>query len=213
MEELHTPTPLTRQIRLGDREIAERLVVLGFVQQDADLLASLRPWAARVADGFLDRFYDEQFSYPEFVRIVEGAGSSRQRLQQFQYRYLLELFDGMPDAAYVEGRLRIGALHAQIGVTPRWYVSSYGLYEKYFFPMLLAHYRFRRRKGRQAVAALSKLLNFDKALVLDMYIQGVTEDLRSAVIGTSFDAASSQAGGLLRRMAELSANPDRRMTH
>jgi heme-based aerotactic transducer len=111
----------------------------------------------------------------------------------------------------VEGRLRIGALHARIGVTPRWYVSSYGLYEKYFFPMLLAHYGIRRRKGRRAVAALSKLLNFDKALVLDMYIQGVTEDLRSAVIGTSFDAASSQAGGLLRRMAGRSANADQKI--
>jgi hypothetical protein len=213
MEELQHPTPLTRQIRLGDREIAERLVVLGFVQQDADLLAPLRPWAARVADRFLDRFYDEQFSYPEFVRIVERAGSNRQRLQQFQYGYLLKLFDGMPDAAYVEGRLRIGALHARIGVTPRWYVSSYGLYEKYFFPMLLAHFPIRRRKGHQAVAALSKLLNFDKALVLDMYIQGVSEDLRSSVIGTSLDDASSQAGGLLRRMAGLSANSDRKIIH
>ena len=41
----------------------------------------------------------------------------------------------MPDVDYVESRLRIGALHARIGVTPRWYVSSYRLYEKYLFPM------------------------------------------------------------------------------
>jgi len=75
--------------------------------------------------------------------------------------------------------------------------------------MLLAHYRIRRRKGRQAVAALSKLLNFDKALVLDMYIHGVTEDLRSAAIGTGFDAASSQAGGLLRKMG--GRHPDRKI--
>jgi hypothetical protein len=192
--------PLINQLTLTEDEIVKRLVVLTFLQQDADLLASLRPWAVQAADRFLDCFYDEQFSHPEFAGIVERAGSDRPRLQAFQRRYLLELFNGMPDAAYVESRLRIGALHAQLGVTPAWYVSSYGLYERYFFPMLLRHFPFRRRKGRRAVEALSKLLRFDKTLVLDMYIEGVTEDLRSAAIGTSLDIGSTQADGLLRRV-------------
>jgi hypothetical protein len=192
-----------RQLGLAERDIVERLVVLGFVRRDADLLTSLRPWAERAADVFLDEFYDEQFSHPEFVQIVERAGSDRRRLQEFQRRYLLELFSGMPNAAYVESRLRIGALHARIGVTPRWYVSSYGLYERYFFPMLLRHFPFRRRKGRSAVTALSKLLNFDKALVLDMYIEGVTEDLRSAALRPALEEAPGQAGGLLRKITAL----------
>jgi hypothetical protein len=184
------------------------LVVLGFLQEDADLLASLHPWAFRVADPFLDRFYDEQFSYPEFAEIVERAGSDRRRLQGFQRQYLLQLFSGMPDAGYVESRLRIGALHARIGVTPNWYVSSYGLYERHFFPMLLRHFPFRRRKGRRAVEALSKLLSFDKALVLDMYIAGVTDDARSSATGIGVDA-SSQASELLRKMGALDLKHDR----
>jgi hypothetical protein len=194
--EAEDPTPLTRQIRLNGREIAERLVLVGFVQEDAELLASLRAWAQRVADRFLTLFYDEQFSHSEFAAIVERAGSNRERLHAFQRRYLLELFDGMPDETYVEGRLRIGSLHARLGVTPRWYVSSYGLYEKYLFPMLRRRFRFRPAKARRAMSALSKLLNFDKALVLDMYIEGVTEDLRSTNIGARFDGGT-QARELL----------------
>jgi hypothetical protein len=181
-------------MRLDGREIAGRLVFLRFVQQDAELLKSLRPWAQRVADQFLKLFYDEQFSHPEFVQIVEGAGSSRQRLEDLQRRYLLELFDGMPGPAYLEGRLRIGALHARIGVTPRWYVASYGLYERHLFPMLRRHFRFRPRKARRAIASLSKLLNFDKALVLDMYIEGVTEDVRAARIGPYPDGPDERTG-------------------
>jgi hypothetical protein len=146
------PNPLTRQLRLKDQEIAGRLVVLGFVQKDAELLAALRPWILRVVDDFLKHFYDEQFSHPEFVEIVERAGSDRQRLADFQRRYVLELFDGMPDGTCVESRLRIGALHAQIGVTPRWYVSSYHLYEEYLFPMLLRHFP----SGEARVAAPSR---------------------------------------------------------
>jgi hypothetical protein len=191
------PTPLSRKLRLDDRQIADRLVFLGFVQEDADRLSSLRSWVHRVADQFLKLFYDDQFSHPDFVEIVERAGSTRQRLESFQGDYLLDLFDGMPDAEYVESRLRIGALHAKINVTPRWYVSSYGLYERHLFPMLRRHFRFRPRKARRAIAALSKLLNFDKALVLDMYIDGVTEEMRATRIGAEFDR-TSQAGGLFR---------------
>jgi hypothetical protein len=202
------PPLLARQLGLSELDVAERLVVLGFVQRDADLLISLRAWATQAADPFLDRFYDDQFSYPDFVQIVERAGSDRSRLQALQRRYLLELFNGMPNAAYVESRLRIGALHARIGVTPRWYVSSYGLYERYFFPMLLRHFPFRRRKGRRAVAALSKLLNFDKALVLDMYIEGVTDDLRTTAIGLGAHDATSQASALLRMRAGAAEIPD-----
>jgi hypothetical protein len=189
-----------RQLRLGEREIADRLTFLSFVQPDADRLVSLRPWVLGVADRFLSSFYDEQFSFPDFVAIVERAGSDRARLERFQCMYLLQLFDGMPDAAYVESRLRIGALHAQIGVTPRWYVSSYGLYEKYLFPMIRRRFRLWPPKGRIAIAALSKLLNFDKALVLDMYIDGVTEDLRQAAIGERHIGGPHQASELMRRM-------------
>jgi len=195
------PTPLSRKLDLDDRQIADRLVFLGFVQEDATRLTSLRPWAQRVADQFLKLFYDDQFSHPEFVEIVDRAGSTRERLQAFQRDYLLDLFDGMPDKAYVESRLRIGALHAKLSVTPRWYVSSYGLYERHLFPMLRRHFRFRPRKARRAIAALSKLLNFDKALVLDMYIDGVTEEVRSTKIGAEFDR-TSQAGGLFRRLRD-----------
>lgn len=197
MSELGDPTPLTRQLRLGEREIAERLVFLGFVQEDADLLFSLHPWAERVADAFLALLYDDQFSHREFAEIVERAASNRERLEAFQRRYLLELFGGMPDAVYVESRLRIGALHARIGVTPRWYVSSYGLYEKHLFPMLRRHFFLRPKKASRAVAALSKLLNFDKALVLEMYIEGVTEEVRSTNIGAACDL-TNQASKLLR---------------
>jgi hypothetical protein len=50
--------------------------------------------------------------------------------------------------------------------------------------MLRRHFRFRPRKARRAIAALGKLINFDKALVLDMYIEGVAT-ARAADSGTS----------------------------
>jgi hypothetical protein len=202
----HDPSPLSRQLRLSDRDIAERLVLVDFVQEDADVLAPMRPWVARIADEFLALLYDEQFARWEFRLIVERARSSRERLVDLQRRYLLDLFGGMPDAAYVESRLRIGALHARIGVTPRWFVGTYRLYEKHLFPMITRHFWLRPGKARRTVAALSKLLNFDQALVLDMYIEGVTDDLRSQVVGREFES-TTQASRLAMIMRRRSPPP------
>src|SRR5690242_17645133 len=102
-----TPLP-SAAMGLDDREIADRLVYLGFVQQDADVLLSLRPWAQRIVDEFLREFYDHQFSHREFVELVEAAGADRKRLEMTQRTYFLELFQGMPNAKYVESRQRIG---------------------------------------------------------------------------------------------------------
>jgi len=171
MDEFAEPSSDSTSVGLDDRQIAERLVYLGFVQQDADVLASLRLWAERNVDCFLQQFYDHQFSHRDFVELVEAAGSDRQRLVETQRSYLLDLFQGMPDARYAQSRQRIGKVHARLRVTPRWYVSSYELYEKYLFPMLRRHLWFRPIKRRRAVAALSKLLNFDKSIVLDQYAE------------------------------------------
>jgi hypothetical protein len=52
------------------------------------------------------------------------------------------------------------------------------------------------------LAAISKLLNFDKALVLDMYIDGVIEDLRTSKIGANY-SGYNQATDLLNQMRTL----------
>ena len=175
MDDSAVPTSASSPVVLDDRQIAERLVYLGFVQQDADVLLSLRPWAQRVVGDFLEQFYDHQFSHREFVELMEAAGTSRARLVETQRRYVLDLFQGMPDSNYVQSRQRIGQVHARLKVTPRWYVSSYELYEHYLFPMLRRHLWLRPIKRRRAVAALSRLLNFDKSIVLDQYALDVAE--------------------------------------
>lgn len=171
--------PLTTQVGLDDRQIADRLVYLGFVHEDGELLRSLRPWVESVADAFLREFYDHQFSHAEFREVVQRAGSNRQRLAEFQRAYLLSLFDGEPDAAYIESRLRIGAVHAQLGITPRWYVNSYELYSWYFYPMIRRRFWYNPRKARRVIRALSKLLNFDRGLALDMYVQRVAGNVQA----------------------------------
>ncbi len=56
MEDIAVQSSDSSNDGLDDRQIAERLVYLGFVQPDADVLASLRPWAGTMSMTFSSSF-------------------------------------------------------------------------------------------------------------------------------------------------------------
>jgi methyl-accepting chemotaxis protein len=182
--------------------VQHRLAYLGFTDADAALLRSLRPWAERIAPRFVRAFYDRQFREPEFVRIVNAATSSRERLEAAQARYCLTLFDGMPDAAYIAMRQQIGELHARIGVTPEWYLASYQFYIDLLYPMVRRHLWWRPRAATSAVAALNKLLIFDQALIMETYTNGLTDRLQDLL--DRIATTAGEASGTVLRTATAS---------
>jgi methyl-accepting chemotaxis protein len=163
---------------LSDDEVRRRLEFLGFTDADARTLTGLRGWAESVVKEFSRQFYDRSFKDPGFVEVVRRNNGKRENLEAAQAGYALDLFKGYPDAAYVGLRLRVGSLHAKIGITPDYYVTSYQFYNDILFPMVRKHLRFRRGKAAQAVSALNKLLLFDQSVVMEKYIDGVMDQLR-----------------------------------
>ena len=190
-------TPRARHA-ISATELQHRLAYLGFTDADAALLRSLRPWAERIGPRFVRAFYDRQFREPEFVRIVTAAHSSRERLEVAQQRYLMSLFDGMPDEAYVAIRQQIGQVHARIGVTPEWYLASYQFYVDLLYPLVRRRLWWRPRAAAQAVAALNKLLVFDQAIIMDTYIGGLMDRLQAMV-----EQVREVAGGVAETAQQL----------
>ncbi|MDA1257353.1 MAG: ATP-binding protein [Chloroflexi bacterium] len=164
--------------KLDIREFKARLDYLELTEltdTDARLLQSLSSWADSVAGDFAKKFYDRQFKQAGFVKIVEAAGSNRQRLEGAQAAYMKSLFDGLPDAQYIAMRQHIGSLHARIDVTPDWYISSYQWYAELLYPMVRSKLRLKRGAANRAVLAISKLLLFDQAIIMDEYVKQVVE--------------------------------------
>ncbi|MCH8137332.1 MAG: 2-oxo acid dehydrogenase subunit E2, partial [Proteobacteria bacterium] len=169
----------TESLDMG--EYRHRLDYLGFTTDDAKRAEQLKPWAEKIAARFAKQFYEKQFDEPEFRAIVEAAGSNRRVLEGAQGAYMVTLFSGYPDESYVKYRQLIGALHARIGVTPQWYVSSYLFYQEILYPMIRKHLRLSTISANKIIAGVSKLLLFDQAIIMDKYISGLTDQIQEVV--------------------------------
>jgi len=170
---------LSKTMRINLDEQHSRKVFIDFNDADIAILQELRPLVNRHADRIVDQFYRNIERYPELMAVIDRAGSNIDRLKQAQKRYLLEMFDGDYGESYVTRRLRIGEVHNQIGLTPRWYIGSYSVYTQQIVPLINSKYRFSPSRRQQAILAVNKVISFDSQLAMDTYIYGLMEDLGS----------------------------------
>jgi signal transduction histidine kinase len=151
-------------------ELADRLAYLGLTDADRQLLAELRPLLARHADRFVTSFYRHLLSFDETRRLLSDPVVT-ERLLRKQRDYLLSLAGPALDDGYVEERVRIGAVHAQIGLGPRFYLGAYALYFSLLAPVIAAECRDDGERIQQTLSALVKVLLLDAELAMDSYIE------------------------------------------
>ena len=151
-------------------ELEERLAFLGLSESDRVLLAELRPLLERHADRFVAAFYRHLLSFDATRRVLADP-EVKERLLGKQRDYLLSLTAPRIDEAYVEDRLRIGEVHARVGLEPRWYLGAYGLYFSLLAPVVLYEFRADADRAQKTLVALMKLLFLDAQLAMDAYIE------------------------------------------
>ena len=172
---------LLEQLQISDREIQSRKELLDFFPEDEILLASLQSVAISKLDTIVSRFYDRQLQSRE-IALVIGDADTLERLKNSMHRYILELFEGIYDAVYVNKRLRIGKVHQRIGVSPKLYVSALSLLQTTLFEVMLP----LSGRGKAITecekqrSALRKLLMFDMQLVFDTYISTLVSEVETA---------------------------------
>lgn len=120
----------------------------------------------------VDDFYAHIGRFPGMLDIVREAGSSIERLKKTNPIYFEELFRGEFGENYRESRVRIGRIHAEIGITPYWYFGAMSSYLHTMLPLLFRKYRWSPAgKGGRAISAFQKALNFDQELVIESYLE------------------------------------------
>jgi len=170
---------LTEAMGITAAERASRRAFVNLTDDDIALLRELRPVMEAEAERIVDHFYRHIEHHPELMAIIRRAGSTIDRLKQTQRRYLTELFAGQYDEAYFEGRLQIGVIHHQIGLTPRWYLGAYTIYSQLINEIIFRRYMFRPSKAGKAISAVQKVLSIDSQLAIDTYIHGLMDDYKS----------------------------------
>jgi len=159
-------------LKLDEKELRSRRAFFEIDDDDLRRLGGLRPLAERHSDGIVDGLYELILGHAE-SRAFFADETAVRRVKNLQKQYFLGLFAGVCDLKYAKDRLRVGAAHERIGLSPKWYIGAYGRYLRLFLDHLVAE--LGPDEGRVAYRSLSKLVMFDMALAMDTYIAAYLE--------------------------------------
>lgn len=154
---------LLRRIRLDHEEVVERFRFLDWSVEDAERLGAAAQYMAPAQQAFVDHLYRHlaNFSTPSaLLRAPEVTA----RLKLSQVEYYQCLWGGPYDDTYVNGRLRIGVIHQQVGLELKWYLGSYRLYLDDMLKSV-----FGDSQNATLYSSLLKAVFFDMTLAIDTY--------------------------------------------
>jgi diguanylate cyclase (GGDEF)-like protein len=148
----------------------ERFVRLaGLTGEDHGLVRELqREVIAPEAASIVDSFYGCLRTEPEFGAVLPTNGARIDDLKMTYRRYLLSFGVDFASADYFRDRLRIGAIHASLGVPLSLYLAAGRLLQQLIIDRVLVHPR-DDRPGRTMVDLVLKLTTLDTSLVIEAY--------------------------------------------
>jgi rsbT co-antagonist protein RsbR len=178
-------------------EIEHRKRYLEFEAVDEERLKAVNELARNYAEPVIEAFYRHLTTFADTSAFFSNP-STLERVKRLQVNYFLRLTQGTYDAAYIEERLKIGAVHERIGLDIKYYLGSYNLYLREVATRLLGAYPKDVDKAIEAYLSLMKLVFLDIGLAIDTYIfqREHTISLQQAEI-------AEQRSKELERLAEL----------
>lgn len=118
---------LAASMGIDQSEIDRCKAFLGLGDRDLQTLTALHDRLKDCPTGFVDTFYRNLLAFEETHALLTDQATI-ERLKRSQAAYFDQMTAGPYDASYVQNRVRIGALHRQIGLAPKWYLGAYNLY-------------------------------------------------------------------------------------
>lgn len=161
-------------LKLDEDEIRSRRAFFEVTDEDLGRLVSLRSVAEACTDEIVEGFYALLLGHAETRKFFEDETTIK-RVKRTQRDYFLGLFAGRCDLAYVEDRLRVGAVHERIGMAPKWYLGAYRRYLELLHEQLFR--RLEPAEAHLAYAAVQRLVYFDQSLAIDTYIAANLESI------------------------------------
>jgi rsbT co-antagonist protein RsbR len=154
---------------LDEAELASRLAFFELTQEDFDRLRSLQDFARRHTTEITEELYHLILGHPK-TRAFFPDETTVTRVKRQQNGYFLKLFEGEYGLDYVRDRLRVGAAHERIGMAPKWYLGAYRRYQQLINDRLDRELADDPEQAALAKASVTKIIHFDMALAIDVYI-------------------------------------------
>lgn len=129
-------------------------------------------------DPLIDDMYAHFLSFPETRKFFPDEATLK-RAQTAQKAYFLRLTAGDYNEGYVADRLKVGTVHYQIGLDPKWYLGAYNRVLTWMRYLVREKYPNDFEKNVRIVTALSRLIFFDVGLAIDSYFIAKEAAIRS----------------------------------
>ena len=129
-----------------------------------------------------------------------------------QMRHWQALFSGTFDAAASQRSAQIGRRHAQVGLTPHYYIGGYAIVLEEVLTRALSRGLHRRLSGRRLgrmVATLVKTALLDMEAALSAYFLAEEQNRNQVIVEMSKALSALSTGDLRVELAQLPATYDR----
>lgn len=150
-------------------DIQTQLTMSNITENDLAILRVLVPLVQENAKSIVSKFYSNLENEMTLKAIIT-KNSTVERLRITLENHISEMFDGIIDNNYIQTRHRIAVIHARIGLEPKWYLSSFQDLLNSFFTVIEGSTLSGNDKVT-AIHCISKMLNFEQQLVLEVYEQ------------------------------------------
>ena len=177
-----------------DRQISKKLAFFNIGAQDVERFPQIAAALRAHAPPALDALYDKIAATPETSRFFTSPEAMRHAREK-QIEHWAGMFSGSVDATYFDSAVRIGKVHARIGLEPGWYIGAYAAVVDSIVNAMSSGIGafFRRRKVARSIGSMIKMALLDMEVALSTYFQA-EEAARIAVI--------DEVSATLRAMAE-----------
>jgi len=148
---------------------------VGFSEQDAENLRTLRPQAECLIPGVVESFYKVIMSDNGASKVLAGDEALLARLKGSLSRWCAELFCGNYDNAYYMSQYQVGRAHVEVKLPQQYMPLAMEVVRIELRDRLLATCG---ESVRPQIASLEKLLTLDLTIMLDSYKESHSEMVR-----------------------------------
>lgn len=178
-------------------ELNQRIQFYGLAE-DLGGLKRVGTKIAGLLDRALARFYDKIAATPAIAGLFSGRGHMDTAAQSQKSHWMAMFSQGLNEA-YLQRAIRIGNVHAQIGLDPKWYIGGYGLIldeaiKGMIAPGPLALLPWKRRQAKD-VSLLVRTSLLDMDIALSTYFVKAEEKVRGIVLGQMGEALEKLSNG------------------
>lgn len=179
---------------ITDQAIKNQCGAIGLTEKDLKIAKVMQPVINEHLPTIMGEFYQSMSNIPEYVTIVTKYSNPEQWMEMHGH-FLVLMFNGHLDDAYLTKLQKIASGHQQLGVLPQWYVASFQSLLQSIQNIVFAE---TPEKEEYFIVAksLSKVINFHQQVILEelekadilakqQEYQQIKEELKGKIFATS----------------------------